>query len=202
VKYVDYKDKLNQAKGQLNAIKGEFKDYTERAEKGLKRIVSLEEALVFIQNVAQKTQEQLVLHIQDVVNTALDTCFPDEYQFKLVFEIKRNKTEARLVFFKNGFEIDPMEASGGGVVDVASFALRIAAWSLGRTSNTICLDEPMKFLSRDLQPRAGEILKEISTKLGIQFIMVSHVADIIQCADRVFEISLNNGKSICKRQDA
>lgn len=202
MKYADYKDILNQAKGNLKTLKQEHAEYTQKVNTGTHRLELLEQALVFVQDVAQKTQEQLVLHIQDVVNTALDTCFPDEYQFKLVFEIKRNKTEARLVFFKNGFEIDPMEASGGGVVDVASFALRIAAWSLGSTSNTICLDEPMKFLSRDLQPRAGEILKEISSKLGIQFIMVSHVADIIQCADRVFEINLNRGKSVCKRQDA
>lgn len=167
------------------------------------RMVACEEALAFVQEVAQKTQQQLVLHIEDVVNTALDTCFPDEYKFQLKFEIKRNKTEARLIFLKNGYEIEPMEASGGGVVDVASFALRIAAWSLGKTRNTICLDEPMKFLSRDIQPRAGEILSEISKKLGIQFIMVSHVSDIIQSADRVFEISLNNkGIAYANRQDA
>ena len=198
-----YRDKLNQTKGKVSALKQEADDYTLKEEENRNRMLALEQALVFVQDVAQKTQEQLVLHIQDVVNTALDTCFPDEYVFNLVFEIKRNKTEARLVFMKNGFEIDPMEASGGGVVDVASFALRIAAWSLGKTNNVICLDEPMKFLSRDLQPRAGEILQEISKKLGIQFIMVSHVADIIQSADRVFEISLNKeGKSIVKSQDA
>lgn len=197
-----YRDKLNQTKGKVSALKQEADDYTLKEEENRNRILALEQALVFVQDVAQKTQEQLVLHIQDVVNTALDTCFPDEYEFNLVFEIKRNKTEARLVFMKNGFEIDPMEASGGGVVDVASFALRIAAWSLGKTNNVICLDEPMKFLSRDLQPRAGEILQEISKKLGIQFIMVSHVADIIQSADRVFEINLNKGASMVKSQDA
>lgn len=198
-----YRNKLNQAVGQRDAIKKEATEYRAKAKQCTSRVEALEQALVFVQDVAQQTQQQLVLHIQDVVNTALDTCFPDEYQFQLVFEIKRNKTEAKLIFMKNGFEIDPMEASGGGVVDVASFALRIAAWSLGKTNNVVCLDEPMKFLSRDLQPRAGEILKEISTKLGIQFIMVSHVSDIIQSADRVFEISLNSkGVSIAKRQDA
>jgi DNA repair exonuclease SbcCD ATPase subunit len=196
-----YLDKLNQAKGKLTSLQKEHSEFIEKEAMNRSRMSTLEKALVFVQEVAQKTQEQLVIHIQDVVNTALDTCFPDEYQFNLIFEIKRNKTEARLVFMKNGFEIDPMEASGGGVVDVASFALRIAAWSLGTTGNTICLDEPMKFLSRDLQPRAGEILKEISTKLGLQFIMVSHVADIIQSADKVFEISMNKGVSICKRQE-
>ena len=199
----EYRDKINRVKGKVDTIEKEALSFREKEQYNASRLLALEEALVFVQDVAKRTQEQLVLHIQDVVNTALGTCFPNEYEFQLQFEIKRNKTEAKLVFLKHGFEIDPMEASGGGVVDVASFALRIAAWSLGKTNNVICLDEPMKFLSRDLQPRAGEILKEISQKLGIQFIMVSHVSDIIQSADRVFEISLNNkGTSMIKRQDA
>ena len=191
-----YRDKLNKAKGKHAALESEIETHRDKMVALKSRMEAAEKALVFVQDVAQKTQQQLVIHIQDVVNTALETCFPGEYTFQLVFEIKRNKTEARLVFMKGGYEIDPMEASGGGVVDVASFALRIAAWSLGRTDNVVCLDEPMKFLSRDLQPRAGEILQEISRKLGLQFIMVSHVADLIQSADRVFEATLQNGKSL------
>lgn len=199
----DYKNKVLRLEGSKDLMAQQLEKQKAIQKAQTDRMVACEEALVFVQEVAQRTQEQLTIHIEDVVNTALDTCFPGEYQFQLKFEVKRNKTEARLVFLKNGYEIEPMDASGGGVVDVASFALRIAAWSLGRTRNTICLDEPMKFLSRDLQPRAGEILSEISKKLGIQFIMVSHVNDIIQSADRVFEISLNSkGVSQVKRQDA
>lgn len=199
----DYRNKVLRLQGSKDLMAEQLAKQIATRDTQRARMVACEEALVFVQEVAQRTQEQLTIHIEDVVNTALDTCFPGEYQFQLRFEIKRNKTEARLVFLKNGYEIEPMDASGGGVVDVASFALRIAAWSLGKTRNTICLDEPMKFLSRDLQPRAGEILSEISKKLGIQFIMVSHVADIIQSADRVFEIGLNNkGVSQVKRQDA
>jgi DNA repair exonuclease SbcCD ATPase subunit len=199
----DYRNKVLRLQGSKDLMAEQLAKQVATRDAQRARMVACEEALVFVQEVAQRTQEQLTIHIEDVVNTALDTCFPGEYQFQLRFEIKRNKTEARLVFLKNGYEIEPMDASGGGVVDVASFALRIAAWSLGKTRNTICLDEPMKFLSRDLQPRAGEILSEISKKLGIQFIMVSHVADIIQSADRVFEIGLNNkGVSQVKRQDA
>ena len=30
--------------------------------------------------------------------------------------------------------VDPTDEDGGGVVDVASFSLRLAAWSLGKNS--------------------------------------------------------------------
>jgi DNA repair exonuclease SbcCD ATPase subunit len=91
---------------------------------------------------------------------------------------------------KDGEEIDPMTASGGGVVHVASFALRIAMWSLQRPRprETILLDEPFHFLSRDLQPKASELLKVISKRLGIQFVIVTHDDSLTEAADKVFEV--------------
>jgi DNA repair exonuclease SbcCD ATPase subunit len=164
---------------------------------------SLELAQAFIQKVAKETQEQLKYQIADIVNMALDTCFPGEYTFDVDFQIKRGKTEASLVFIKDGHSVDPMDASGGGVVDLASFALRIAVWCLGKTDNVIVLDEPFRFLSRDLQPQAGEILREISHRLNLQIIMVTHSKDIISASDRVFEVvQINNVSKISVRQEA
>lgn len=150
----------------------------------------LEEAQVFIQNVAQKTQEQLRFHLQDIIQLALDSCFPGEYEFNVLFEIKRGQTEARLVFMKNGFEVDPIDASGGGVAELAAFALRIATWTLGKTNNTMILDEPFKAVSLDVRPRAIEILKQLSEKLSLQFIVVTHDPSIVDIADKIFEVKL------------
>ena len=85
-----------------------------------------------------------------------------------------------------------MNASGGGVVDLTAFALRIACYVLeNNTDNVIILDEPFRFISRDLQERAGKILKTLSNKLGIQIIMVTHIKELIDCADKVFEVKKN-----------
>lgn len=176
------------AKGKLNLLQENRVDILTNLKMLIIRQKALEEAQAFIQLVAKNTQEQLRFNIVDIVNLALSTCFPDEYIFDVVFEIKRGRTEAKLVFMKNGNEVDPLEASGGGVVDLASFALRISAWSLGNTDNVIILDEPFRFLSKDLQPRAGEIMKKISKNLGLQFITVTHNEAIIDSADRIFEV--------------
>ena len=144
-----------------------------------------------VQKVAKETQEQLKFQIEDIVKTCIDTCFPDEYDFKVEFEIKRGKTECALKFYKNGHEIDDLlESGGGGVVDIASFGIRIAAWSLGNTANTLVLDEPFKFLSRDLQARGGEILSEISKKLHLQIIMNTHIPELVEQSNRVFKVQL------------
>lgn len=166
------------------------------------RIKLLEQAQAFLQKVAQDTQSQLKFQIEDIVNLALETCFPNEYEFQLQFNISRGKTDAELVFLsqKTGRPIDPMNASGGGVVDLTCFALRIASYALEQgIDNVIILDEPFRFISRDLQARAGEILKSLSTKLGLQILMVTHIGQMIDVADKVFEVKKNSdGRSIVK----
>lgn len=155
------------------------------------RLELLEEAQAFLQKVANDTQEHLKFQIEDIVNLALETCFPNEYEFSIVFVIKAGRTEANLSFIskRTGREIDPMNASGGGVVDLTAFALRIASYALDSDcDNVIILDEPFRFLSRDLQNRAGEILKKLSEKMDLQIIMVSHIGEIIDIADRTFEV--------------
>lgn len=167
-----------------------------------KRLETMEQAQAFLQKVAQETQEHLKFQVEDIVNLALETCFPGEYTFQILFNISRGKTEAELLFLdqKTGRQVDPMNASGGGVVDLTTFALRIACYALEQgTDNVIVLDEPFRFLSRDLQERAGEILRTLADKMHLQIIMVTHIGEIIDVADRVFEVKKDeNGVSRVK----
>jgi len=89
---------------------------------------NMEEALLIAQEVAQQTQEELEFQVSALVTNALASIFPDPYEFKVEFEIKRGKTEAAMFFTRGGEEIDPLTASGGGVVDIAAFALRLSAF--------------------------------------------------------------------------
>jgi DNA repair exonuclease SbcCD ATPase subunit len=190
-----YKRTLNNAKGQESILVQQLGERQQAAVSHKSLLDSTEKAQVILQKVAKDTQEKLRYHIEDIVQLALDTCFPDEYEFQVNFEIKRGKTEAKMFFLKDGREVDPMDAAGGGVVDLAAFALRIAAWSLGNTRNVIVLDEPFRFLSKDLQPKAGEILRQLSKRLKLQVLMVTHNTDMIDISDLVFDVRLKDGVS-------
>ena len=151
---------------------------------------SLEKSTVLLQTIAKDTQEQLRFHIEDIVQLAMDACFPDKYEFRVEFELKRGRTEARIFLVENGQEIDPMESNGGGLVDIVSFALRFAAWSLSKTAKVIILDEPFKWLDRERKPLAMEILKQLSSRLGLQIITVTHDAEMVAIADKVIRVGL------------
>jgi len=96
--------------------------------------------------------------------------------------------------------VNPMDAVGGGVVDVAAYALRIALWSLKRPRPrpVMILDEPMRFLSRDLQGRASTMIREIGSKLSIQHVIVSHEENLLEAADKVFAVENKKGVSVVK----
>ncbi|MBT5420357.1 MAG: hypothetical protein HOK80_05655, partial [Candidatus Cloacimonetes bacterium] len=118
------------------------------------------------------------------------------YEFELEFVIKRGKTEADLWFVRNDSRLSPMDTAGGGAIDVASMALRIAAWSINKnTRPVIILDEPFKNLSENLQDRAADMLRMLSEKLDLQIIMVSHITKLVKDSDKIVKVNRGNNGS-------
>lgn len=183
--------------GQRSQIENNLTAFQDELKQITKTLARHEKAREIIREVGLQTQQQLQFHISDVTSLALESVFNDPYQLKVDFVQRRNKTECDLLFVKGDSELDPLTASGGGAVDVAAFALRIASWSMShpRTRATIILDEPLRFLSVDNQEKASRMIKELSQRLGLQFIIVTHESVLASYADKVFEVSIKKGKS-------
>ena len=188
------RNRLEQAKGRMSAIKKKMSSNRQEIQAKKEYLTRLEQAKEIIRMVGLRTQQQLQYHISDITSLALSSVFPEPYELKVEFLQRRNKTECDLLFIRDEKEIDPLEASGYGAVDVAAFALRIASWSMDvdRSRNTIILDEPMRFLSEGYQENASKMIKEVSAKLGIQFIIVTHEDILAQYADRSFFVGIRN----------
>lgn len=142
----------------------------------------VEEALNIAQQVAQEIQEQAHRQLSQVVTACLASIFDDPYEFEIQFERKRGKTEAKLVFTRDGEEYtDPLGESGGGAVDIASFALRISALVLQaktKLRKVVALDEPFRFLSEEYWDKANAMLDNLAEKMGIQFVIITHVEEL------------------------
>ena len=192
---------IEQRIGRRNQLVEDLASTRQEAARLERAAEYLTKALEIIQVVAKTTQSELEIHISEMVTLALEAVFPDPYKMVLSFELRRNRSEADLLLEDpEGNKVNPMDSVGGGVVDVAAFALRVAVWSLKRprTRSVIILDEPMRFLSADLQCRASALLQEISKKLGIQFIIISHEENLFEAADKVFTLVKKNGVSQIK----
>lgn len=150
------------------------------------------------QSVAKKTQDNLSLQLKSLINLALETCFPGQYTFDAQFVENRGKTELKFILIDNltgQVNDDILYSFGGGLVDVVSLALRLCLYSLEKSDNLIVLDEPFKFLSVDLRPKAALLLKELSYKLNLQFIIITHIPEIEEVADKLFKVQKVDGVS-------
>lgn len=180
---------------QINELLAEHKSFSNSIELERKALMELEDkhtnaekAQQIIQHVSQAIQQEAHNKISDVVSRCLGSIFDEPYNFKINFERKRGRTEADLVFERNGLEIDPLTASGGGVIDIASFALRLACLVLTRPSarRLLVLDEPFRFVSSEYRARVRNLLETLSEEMSIQFIMVTHI-DALRCG-KIVEI--------------
>lgn len=148
------------------------------------QVFHCEQAQQIVQQVAQTIQQKAHDKIASVVSRCLEAIFDDPYEFKIHFERKRGRTEARLVFVRNGEELTPLLGSGGGVIDVSSFALRVGVLLLSRPSQRpfLVLDEPFKHLkpAEFYGPRIIAMIKSLTADFSIQFIMVQNLKEF-QC---------------------
>lgn len=190
-----FRQRLERAKGQQASAIQNLENAEERMDDAEVEVACCEEALSITRHVAQETQQQLEFQISELVSLAMFSVFDSPYEFELEFVQRRNRTEADIWFSRGGHRVAPIDASGGGAVDVAAFALRIALWNLAvpRTAPVIMQDEPLKWLKGgDLPEKGAEMMKELSSRVGLQMINISHIPDQIEGADLRVEVKMKN----------
>jgi DNA repair exonuclease SbcCD ATPase subunit len=189
----EYTKSLNILKGRKIAIEKDIELFSNNLIQATEEKDTLNKAFALVKFVATEAQSKLEYRIKYLCNMALSSIWNNPPELEVKFEERRGQIECDLLFDK---KTEPENIVGGGILDILSFSLRIAAWTLKKTSNTIILDEPFKFLSPSMHIKAGELVKTLSQRLGIQFIIVSHSDTVNESADKVFDISIENRKSI------
>jgi DNA repair exonuclease SbcCD ATPase subunit len=127
-----------------------------------------------------------------VVTYALQYIFGANYIFELDFGRRGNLQEVGLNVKTATLTeaYDPMDTSGGGVIDVVSIALRVAIIELHKPKiqGPIILDESFKHLSRMHLPQAGAFLNALVDRMHRQIIMVTHSPELVKMADNAIEV--------------
>ena len=135
------------------------------------------------QEIARGVQENTHAQIARVVTSCLQAIWEDLYHFEILFEKKRGKTEANLVFVRSdGLVLDPLEESSGGVVDVAAFSLRLVSITMSQPQRRrlVVLDEPFKNVRGVIyQERVRGMVEQVCKELGFQIIINTDL-DLLQ----------------------
>lgn len=179
---LNWRRKIDWALVERKAIKKMVREEKTKIEESGARLSNVAKAQEVLQLVAEAVQKNVHTQIADVVSRCLTAIFDDPYRFEIRFEKKRGKTEAKMVFLRDGLEIEkPTKAIGGGVIDVASFALRLAALLLSRPKKrrVMVLDEPFRFLHSPIYlERLVTLLESLASEFKIQFIIVTTIDEL------------------------
>lgn len=133
------------------------------------------QAQQYLQDLAQLLQQRAHTQIARVVTRCLVAVFDKPYELRIIFEQRAGTTIAKLVYYENDNEIVPRTTSGG-VLDVASMALRLIVLVLSQPQcdKVLVLDEPFRMLDSTNMPRVAELLRVLSQEMQVQFIICTH----------------------------
>jgi DNA repair exonuclease SbcCD ATPase subunit len=177
----DIAKKAEEAFNQFTGAKARRKKEEEELTKSRKHVRRCEKAQQIVQLVAEDAQNKAHARIANLVTRCLEAVFDDPYQFVINFERKRGKTDAVLTFVRDDVMLeDPSDEAGGGVLDVAAFALRLACLVMQRPRRRLLLilDEPFKFVSEEYRERVRDLLLALSQEMNVQFILVTHIPEL------------------------
>jgi len=164
-------------------------------------ILDMVEARNIISEAARITQQQFKMLVEELVTTAIQAVFPNkDYKFIMQFVLQNNRPQINLLVQDGENEpYIPKEEQGGGLLDIISFALRVVLWSLEkpRSRNILIMDEPFRWTG-NLTELAANMMKEISKKLGLQIIMVTHDERLMEIADKSWLCKKEKELSIVK----
>lgn len=166
-------EKLNAMATMANSKLEQESADLEQSERSLE---NHKEAQAITQNIAREMQQQVHMRVSKIVTRCLAAVFRDNpYEFAIDFDCKRGKTEAKLVFLRDGMELDnPIEEVGGGVIDVAALALRLSCILLSRPRRRrlLVLDEPLKNVrGKQNRKNVRSLLEALSEEMGVQIIL-------------------------------
>ena len=187
-------------RGLLAEQATELRDGLLREEESLRQWEGARDLLV---QVLLTTQGQVKSFVEEVVTLALSTIYGPDHRFEPEYETRRNQVEATPFIAIGDERFSPRDEVGGGVLDVAGLALRLALWAMAepRTAPTFVLDEPAKFLhGADYEAAFGRMLVELSELLGVQFVVVTQEPMMAESAGITYVVTKGtDGVSLVER---
>ena len=198
-------EKINQLKNIIDRntfLKDSLEEKKEKIQEDISAInneaSSLTELKDFLMTVSANYRDQLCNLFTSLVTEALTSIFEKDIRFNIRLYSYRNEPAIDISVIEDNLEVDPQKSCGGGLNDVISFVIKIIFIYLKRSSKIIILDAPVKFLSRDYIEQSSNFIHEISKRMNIQKILVSHKPDLEISCDKLITIEKNENRSIVK----
>jgi DNA repair ATPase RecN len=150
-------------------------------------------ASLFLQTLSDVTRQQITERISGIVTDALQKVKDPNLEFRMHIVTERNQVEVKFVVHDKTTdkEYDIIDSCGGSIADIVTYPLKIALllkWE-PVLSRIMILDENFKFVSVADQEPLGEFVRQVSEKLNLQTLLITHSPVISSKGHRIFEVA-------------
>ena len=136
-----------------------------------------EEVWPVLEGLQEQMHERSLGRFESLLTSLVRDVFPDkEMSVKLSLSIERNQPALRFMMEdKDGNQEDILSGKGGSITNILSLGLKfIVLAQSAKLAPVIVLDEADCWLQTDRVPAFASVVNQLSDKLGIQVIMISH----------------------------
>lgn len=156
-----------------------------------------EQALAVLQQVEQNQRGVFEEALAGVVSYGLSVIFESPLRIKVISDVKRGVTSLKLTITDGEVETDILDFEGGSTIHVLTMLLRVLLVVSARPvmRRLLILDEPFSWVSAEYRPALCALLKELSARLDIQFLIVSHEEELLDAADMAYLVEKKDGEA-------
>ena len=194
-------DTLNEDINYLVGSKSTLENSLTAKKERIEEIVINTESLTTSRELFQKASTHLRLQISnrfaDLATRALRHIFQrEDLKFEVVLDIKSNLPVASFFVLIDGHKVEPKEALGGSIYEVIGVCLRLVCLEVFDLKGPLMLDEPLRSVDDVNLQNALEFILAYCKETGRQLFIVTHNKQIASSADKLFEVTQQNGISI------
>lgn len=196
------RDRVKRQQGARAEIEAQIERDEKRAEEIEAEVKKLAQAVEVIQAATETRRQELRDRVENLVTRGLRAVFQrEDFEFAFKVSLKRDVFGVipvlRSKFGERDLETGIVDGHGGGVADVVSFLLRVIVLSLARpaVAPVLVLDESFRHVSPEYLRGCSTLLRELNSSAGIQFLLVTHKAEMLDAADVIYRAELVEGRT-------
>jgi hypothetical protein len=160
--------------GQLQALTEEKKTIVERVQKAKKWLQKQPDYTKFLQHLQDILHQKNVGAFSELLSYFVRDVLKKDKDIILEQYAYRNMPALRIEADNAGNRESIIDGNGGSIANIVSTGLRLIALSRMTNRKFIVLDEPDCWLKPDHIPLFAKIIGEISNRLNIQTVIISH----------------------------
>lgn len=185
---LELQEKAYRIEGYYKALKKQELDLLKEIDDFKKEVDVLSRTSIVLKHLLDVMVKDEINKMADLITYGLKTIFEDQSLSFIPKIIKKNeKIHIELKTENGGIEGD-FESFGGSVAVIESFLIRILCVLKKKLARLLLLDETFAAVGEDYIANTSKLISQLSHKLGIDTLLVTHNKDFINYSDNVYRV--------------